>query len=281
MIKQNTPEWEQIRKKHLGASDAPVVMEVSPWKTPFQLWEEKLGLRPAQFQTAAMSRGHDLEAQALQAYNDYTGNAASSEVVFHPDKKWMMASLDGLSLDRSTVVEIKCPGKDDHFVASKGKVPEKYYPQLQHQLAVIGLNLLHYFSYSESSFHLVEVERDDKYIQKLYAKEECFWQKVLDFDPPNLTDKDFVRKSGSEWEEAAARWAASNAKLKEIEQQEKAFRQRLIELAENQSCQGGGIQLQKVVRRGAVDYSGIPQIAGIDLDKYRKPPVETWRLKQC
>ena len=42
---QGTSEWLENRKNHIGASDAPVVMGVSPWDTPYKLWENKLGRR--------------------------------------------------------------------------------------------------------------------------------------------------------------------------------------------------------------------------------------------
>lgn len=278
MIKQNTPEWLEMRKKHLGASDAPVVMGVSPWKSPFQLWEEKLGLRKSQFTSAAMQRGHDLEPKALEMYNNCTSQCAVPEVVFHPEKKWMLASLDGISLDRSMVVEIKCPGKEDHYLASTGKIPEKYYPQLQHQLAVIGLDLLHYFSYREDSFHLVEVERDEEYIQKLYAEEGAFWKNVMDFEPPSLCDRDYIRKEDLDWQNIAKDWVAVKKELEDIKQKEKECRVRLIELTNGQSCQGGGIRVRKIVRKGAINYPEIPELSGVDLEKYRKASIETWKL---
>ena len=168
MIKQNTQEWLELRKSHIGASDAPIILGQSPWKTAFQLWEEKLGLREPQQINAAMMRGHELEQIARSAYSKHTGVMVEPEVVFHTEKEWMMASLDGLSLDRSIVVEIKCPGEIDHNIAAQGKVPAKYYAQLQHQLAVIGLKRLHYFSYREDSYHIVEVDRDDAFIKRLY-----------------------------------------------------------------------------------------------------------------
>jgi predicted phage-related endonuclease len=43
-MQQQTPEWLEFRKNKIGASDAPIIMETSPWKTPYQLWLEKLSL---------------------------------------------------------------------------------------------------------------------------------------------------------------------------------------------------------------------------------------------
>lgn len=278
MIKQNTPEWLEMRKNHIGASDAAAILGLSPWKTAFQLWEEKLGLRPGTQMNEAMRRGHELEPIARQAYNEHTGNSSEPEVAFHPTRKWMMASLDGISLDRSMVVEIKCPGAKDHELASKGEIPEKYYPQLQHQLAVIGLNLLHYFSYKDGEFHLIEVERDEKFIQKMYAKEEEFWQNIQNFEAPALSEKDYVKRGDVEWCSIAQKWLGTKLRLATAKEDEKEYREKLINLANNQNCQGFGVGVQKVVRKGSVDYSAIPELSGIDLEKHRKNPIETWRI---
>lgn len=277
-IKQNTPEWLAMRKNKIGASDAPILMEVSPWKTPYQLWEEKLGLSKQKDQNFAMRRGHSLEPKALQAYNDYTGNFCAPEVVFHQERKYMMSSLDGLSLDRSMVVEIKCPGKNDHDIAANGDIPEKYYPQLQHQLATIGLNELHYFSYSENGYHLIEVPRDEKYIENLYKIEEAFWNNLKTFESPALTDRDYKEKNDPVWEEHAKNWVSVNSQIKELKFKEKECRDLLINLSEDRNCCGAGIKLQKILRKGSVDYKSVPVLEGIDLEQYRNPPITSWRF---
>ena len=274
MIQQNTPEWLEMRKNKIGASDAPIIMGVSPWKTPYQLWEEKLDLAPQPDMTHVMRRGHELEPIARQVYNDYTGNCAEPEVVIHPEREWMMASLDGISLDRSIVLEIKCPGKRDHDIAGSGKVPEKYYPQLQHQLACIGANSLHYFSYTDDGFHLVEVERDDKYIASLYTKEGEFYKMMQNFEAPPLADADFEERDDAEWLSIANELREIQA----LKKKESELKKRLIFLSQNRSCKGGGLKFRKSVGKGSVDYNAIPALEGLDLEKYRRPPVERWRL---
>ena len=39
---QGTPEWLEFRRTMVMASDSPVIMGVSPWKTPLQLYHEKV-----------------------------------------------------------------------------------------------------------------------------------------------------------------------------------------------------------------------------------------------
>ena len=38
----NSPE---TRRNFIGGSDAPAIMGVSPWDTPYTCWEKKVGLR--------------------------------------------------------------------------------------------------------------------------------------------------------------------------------------------------------------------------------------------
>lgn len=278
MIQQNTEEWLELRKSKIGASDAPVILGVSPWKSPYQLWQEKLGLSNDHQMNSSMKRGHDLEPVALEKYNETVGYKLSPTVVFHPKIEWMMASLDGLSEDRKIAVEIKCPGKEDHFIASQGRIPDKYFPQLQHQLAVIGLPMIHYFSFSDENFHLVEVHRDEKYIEHLISEEGAFWNKVQNFECPELTERDFVERNDNNWSYIANQWRKAHERLKKAEHEESLLRQNLISLAEGQSCLGAGIKVQKIIRKGSVDYKSIPELKGVDLDKYRKGVSESWRI---
>lgn len=277
-IQQGSEEWHAMRKFHLGASDAPVVMGCSPWKTSYQLWEEKMGLRESTRNTAAMMRGIEMEPLALQAYNDSTGRKSEPTVLFHEEHKFMMASLDGF--DGEVIVEIKCPGVKDHDLAAKGIIPDKYYPQLQHQLAVADKKLLHYFSYSPESYYLLEVERDEEYISNLYEKEKEFWHCVQNFAPPSFSDDDYRVRTDSEWIEASQNWKKSHDGIMKLKEDEKYWRERLIELAGVHSTEGAGVRLKKVKKAGVIDYKAIPEIQDqdINLEKYRKAPIEYWKI---
>lgn len=272
-------EWLKMRKQFVGASDAPVIMNgIHFQKTPYKLWREKLGLSGGTQDNWAMRYGRETEEPARKAYEKYTGEIMTPQVVFHPDKNFMMASLDGLNFNGDLAVEIKCPGYQDHEAAKQGKVPEKYYPQLQHQLACIGINELHYFSFREGEGVLVEVQRDPEYIEALYQKEGNFWDKVLNLSAPDLTEKDFEEKDTPEWIEVATRWAKRQPLLKALEAEEKEDRALLISLAGEGNAVGHGVKVSKIVRKGNVDYKAIPELIGVDLESYRKKAIESWRL---
>jgi putative phage-type endonuclease len=65
---QGSLEWHEHRKRHRNASQTPAVLGLSPWMTPFQLWEIKTGRAPQPEVTAAMAHGTKLEPMAREAY---------------------------------------------------------------------------------------------------------------------------------------------------------------------------------------------------------------------
>lgn len=252
-------------------------MEVSPWKTPYQLWLEKTsGELPAI--SAYQKRGMELEELARQTFEKKTGIIMFPKVVLHPTFDWMMASLDGIDIDGQSIVEIKCPGQIDHDTAKAGKIPEKYIPQLQHQLAVTGLKLACYFSFDGTDGVILEMKRDNDYIEPMLCIEKAFWEYIESCTPPPLKDRDFVNRQDLEWRETSQKWLETQKRLVDLGSEEKILRESLIRMAGNQSCHGGGIKLTRSVRKGAVQYAQVPELQGIDLEKYRKSPSEYWRL---
>jgi putative phage-type endonuclease len=293
---QGSLEWLEMRKTHIMASDAPVIMGMSPWSTPLQLWEEKLGLKEPFSGNFATQRGTELEPLALEAYNNHTGNGASPCVVFSEETPWMGASLDGLSKCGKIVVEIKCPGKKNHNLAAFGKIPPEYFAQLQHQLYTSGNNMLHYFSYSEESCYLIEVLRDEVFIKKMLEAEKKFWDMLNNFESPEMMKDDikkkFVQVSCAEWSEISEevkvilvekkalkeQESSLKSQLKHLEAREAKLKAILVAISKGENAEGNGIKLELTSRKGLVDYSIIPELEGVDLEKYRKPSSESWKV---
>ena len=83
------------------------MLGVSPWQTPYQLWQLKLGLIEQEV-TPAMRHGSDMESAARAAYEKQTGRVMQPLVVVDGEYS---ASLDGMTLAGDRIVEIKCPVK--------------------------------------------------------------------------------------------------------------------------------------------------------------------------
>lgn len=276
--KQNTPEWAEMRKNYIGASDASAIMEKSPWKTPYTLWLEKLGFGEEKQMTASMSRGHELEPIARDVFMQETGIIVVPQVVFSSEYKFMMSSLDGMDLDKTTIVEIKCPGKVDHECAMDGQIPDKYKPQLTHQMIVTGLKKCFYLSYSETSYKILEVYLDEEEANELIKKEQEFYQCVINMEPPSFTEKDYILRTDQEYIENALRLKHVNLKLKELENEQENLKKWFIDTSGQSNTKGGGITVTKIVRKGTPKYKEIPELKDVNLDLHRGPSSIYWRV---
>lgn len=283
-MKQNTQEWLKLRKDYIGASDAPVIMGVSPFKrsdglrkTPHVLWMEKLDLLPAEAETSAMRYGKEMEEAARQSYEEKVGDFFTPKVCFHKDINYLMASLDGISIDGKKIVEIKNANAQDHALSKTKKVPGKYYPQLQHQLACIGLDGMHYFSFHKGEGVIVEVYREDTYLEEMYDKEKEFWDCVQNFKAPALTDNDY-RERDKEWYKHASRVLELKERRKTLEKEEKEAEEALSTMSQGQNSFFDDLRYTGSIRKGSVDYKKIPDLEGINLEAYRKPSSSMWTL---
>lgn len=276
-LQQNTEEWLEFRKGKLGGSDAPIIMGVSPWKTPYDLWLEKLGLGKS-YTNEAMQRGHDLEDSARALFEEENNLLVFPKVIVHKEYEWMIASLDGIDIGGEKIVEIKCPGKQDHSQALSGEVPEKYYPQLQHQIEVAGVESAYYFSFDGQKGVTLEVYRDDSYIKNMIEKEREFYECLQELTPPPLGNKDYAQRNDGLWQEVSERWRNAKEQLKELEKSEKELRETLIHLAGDKNCIGSGVKVLKTAKRGMIDYKAIPELEGVDLENYRKEAITCWRI---
>lgn len=276
-MQQRSKEWHELRRTKIGASDAPIIMGMG-FRTPYQLWREKMGMDPPQQSNSAMEWGLFLEPRALAEVSRELKIDFEPNVVVSDEYPWMMASFDGISPCGQYVVEVKCPGEKDHAIAMNGEIPQKYIYQLVHQLIVSKLDTLYYFSYSEESWNLIQFDRNDTEVRQLIKEERKFWDLMQSGEPPELTDSDYVRHSSSEWFIQAANFSIARQEIKKWQEKEEEVKQRLIELADGRNAMGGGIKLMKVLKKGTVDYKVIPEIQEVDLEKYRKPPSEYWRV---
>ena|SRR5271170_632170 len=110
------------------------------------------------------------------------------------------------------------------------------------------------------------VEEQKKFLQWLGQKRSCF------------VDDGFVEILSMEWEECSRRWIDVNKKIKELEIELEALRDRLVSLSSGSNCRGFGISVSSIKRKGNIDYSKIPELKNVDLEKYRKPETESWRV---
>ena len=245
-LQQGSAEWLLWRKGIVGAgeegaaeltlggSEIAPLMYLSPYATPFDLYQQKMGLVQKEFSPYAikvMNRGTFLEPFARKFYEKgnyflWNGNKYEpvdrDEVVtrqlcaIHPEKLWMRTSLDGLTEDNATVLEIKSPASlDNHTKQTKdGIVPAYRYPQLQWQIAVMrehfeGVEKVDYISFYKeiknepedllnppegwepefgfTDMKVIPVAPNEEFIQEIIRRAEIFIEHLREQRPPAPT----------------------------------------------------------------------------------------------
>lgn len=279
-LEQGTQDWLDFRKNYIGASEAPIVMGVNPWTTPNMLWRTRLGLLQKPNPNDAMLRGNRLEPIARDKFIEETGIQVKPKVLVNDSYNWLLASYDGISNDNKYAVEIKCPGRTDHECAMDGVIPEKYIPQLAQQMLIADLSSIFYFSFNETSYRILEINRSSYDEKSLLKATKQFWEDLNDLREPPLCDKDFVIQQDQEWYLLTDEWKRISAQRKDLEEKEENLRNLIVLRAKDRNVQGNGVRVSKIIRKGNVEYKGIPQLMGIDLEQHRKPPILTYRISE-
>lgn len=274
---QGSEEWLALRRTKITATDARVIMQVDPWKTKKQLYEEKLGIGKPKKQTYYMKRGLDLEDGIRDHLEKKYGLQFQKVTIV---RGIFLASLDAMSNDGSVIAEIKCPGIKDHELACRGIIPDKYYPQLQFTLHVSGLDFMYYESSADGqASEMIIVKRNQIYIDDMIEKCKDFYQMILNDIEPECEDRDFIERNDTAWESYAIEYQELDRKIQELEEEKKRVRKYLIYLSESKNSKGCGISLKKVSRKGSLDYSKLLlNLNDIDVEQYRKQPTAEWRI---
>ena len=73
---QGSAEWHEHRRHHRNASETPGVLGLSPWMTPYQLWQLKTGPAAAGGHSGDAAR-HPAGAAAREAYEKRPATSCS------------------------------------------------------------------------------------------------------------------------------------------------------------------------------------------------------------
>ena len=299
-IRQRTPEWERWRSEGVTASEAPIVLGVSPYKTPWRLWAERVGLvRPEDLSgNPHVKRGVALEDTARQAFEARFGTLllpVCGESDTHPV---LRASFDGIT-DQGSPVELKAPSQGTwaELCRERESAPafRLYYPQLQHQLYVAGAELGWLAFYFAGELEVFEVRRDEPLLVTLLERALAFWEAVTTRrEPERDPARDLYVPSG----EALAHWTALAAEYRALAEVAEGHEQALTAvkgalddlegtLVDLMGAfvvgEAAGLKVTRYLQSGAVDYKAalkalVPELAAETLERYRRKSAERVRV---
>jgi len=185
-------EWLEKRKESIGGSDAGAIMGyIGEWGSPLTVFLHKKGLAKSKEMSLAAKRGKILEP-VIREYMcaDYPVIVEKVPYMFyHPKYPFISANIDGVICANDAVfikgdthpiqgiggLEIKTTKSGYGY--SENEIPDGHYCQVQHYMAVTGLDwfvLSAYFLESEEIKYYV-IRRNDDFISMLMQKEFEFW----------------------------------------------------------------------------------------------------------
>jgi putative phage-type endonuclease len=208
-------EWQAKRQKQvgIGGSDAGTLLGLNSFKDEYTLYLEKIGELEPSVAGEAAEWGHELEPIVANKWVERHGKGLGLEIehfnylLGSKEYPFMLANIDRLIRkgDSFGILEVKTAseylnGEWQHGEiladgTGSGKVPEKYYAQLQHYFAVTGLEWGYFASLvGGNKLYSVYVERNEAYIQKLIEIELLFSQRLEMRIPPEINGSETCKQ---------------------------------------------------------------------------------------
>lgn len=241
-----TDEQKSKRKNGLGASDSPIIMGYSSYKTPYELYLEKTGIVDSDDElTEQQYWGHALEPLIIQRFAQETGfEVTFPDTVYHKKYPFIFANLDGWIASENAVVEAKCVNsfqKKQWDAAESDGIPLNYLIQIAKQVAIMDASkgycavLIGGMEYMQFLY-----ERDLELEALIIQADIEFWHYVtnrIEPDPMNTSDCRLKFKTPNADKIATSTFKTSHAlaellnvkiKLKQLTEEEDLFKMHLM-----------------------------------------------------
>jgi putative phage-type endonuclease len=299
-VSQRSEEWRTWRLQGVSASEAAVIMNQSPYKTPWRLYAEKIGLVLEQNldNNPLIQAGIRQEPLALQRFEE------KHDVLLLPvcgeSERFplMRASFDGLS-EQNEPVEVKCPHEttflDVVLNREWSEAYKLYWHQVQQQLLVSEAERGFLFFYHDGQDVEFEIRRDENFINSLIQTAMTFWANVKNRKEPNKDpERDlYIPKGASEmaWQKLAANYRQNQQLLEDIKGQieviqfqQAHYEKALVEMmGDYLAAEHSGVRVNRYLAQGVIDYKAaikalIPDCPEATLEAYRKPSAQRIRM---
>lgn len=278
---QGSKEWHEERAKGIGGSEIAIVLGISPYRTRYSLWLEKCGLKQPDdiSHLPHVQRGVMAEPVARKLMEDRLQCKLTPKT--WPQNGIVRLSDDGGNEETKQLIEVKAMGLVDHQAAHCGKIPDYYKVQCVWALGVTGYERCWFTSIrpeDNNDLAIIEVLPDNELFLSMKQEAEKFWKLVETRTPPEMTNKDYLvvesgiilddleiyKKAKTDYERAKAEYESAQEKL--------------VGHAGENSIMGAWGKITRFTKKGSVNYKAIPELKGVDLEKYRSEPSFQTRI---
>lgn len=187
-------KWLEARALGIGGSDAAVIMGMNPYKSPYQLWLEKTGQAeaPDLSDNQYVYWGTKNEANIADWFQEETGRKVKRlGTLRSKEYPFMLANVDRTVVGENAGLEIKTAGVRQYRKWKDNEIPDAYYCQCLHYMAVTGADYWYIavlLGGNEAKWK--RIERNEEDIQHLIMAETDFWKLVETKTPPPVDGSD-------------------------------------------------------------------------------------------
>lgn len=192
-----TDEQRAKRVDGIGASDTPIIMGYSSYKTPYQLYLEKTGVIESDEEiTEQQYWGNALEPLIIKRFAEENDvNISFPDTVYHPDYPYIFANLDGWIESENAVIECKCANafqRKEWDMALTDGIPLVYLIQIAKQCAITNATRGYCaVLIGGSEYKQFIYERDAQLEDIIIEADKEFWHCVQNrIEPPPLNTSD-------------------------------------------------------------------------------------------
>lgn len=193
-IEMQHDDWLDWRRKGLGGSDIAAICGMSRYKSPMEVYLDKLGEIPPIPDNPKMKAGRIIEPVVADWFAEETGmKVIKQNAIFqHPNHPHMLANIDRWLPGQNAGLECKntaeyCRGDWEGTTA-----PTEYILQANHYMAVTNADRWYIAVLIGGwDFQWRVIERDEELIKNLITIEDEFWNNnILAKQPPALSHQD-------------------------------------------------------------------------------------------
>jgi putative phage-type endonuclease len=266
---------EQQRKERLlgiGGSDMPIIMGLSSYKTPYQLYLEKIGeAETSNEMTNPQYWGSKLEGIIRDEFAERNKvTVETPETIVHPFSDFLRANIDGYIPEWNAILEVKCAssfmahewGEDGSDV-----IPMQYLVQVAHYCAVTNADCAYIaVLIGGNDYREFKYIRDMDIERKVIDEATKFWQRVQDRNPPDAVnqvdlrlmfpkhDPEKTKTIDTPVAEQLTQLSETRFKIKALTEVEEKYRFNIMQFMQDAEClvdgQGKPIISWKANKRG-------------------------------
>jgi putative phage-type endonuclease len=196
----NEEEWLNRKKQGIGGSEISALLDVNPYKTPYQLWLDKTGRSPPLPDNKYLRAGKLMEPVIVEFFQQETNyeilkNSEENHLYLHPEHSFILGTPDRIYRDlegKEGILECK----NTRFPISLDNFPKSWLCQLQYYMGLTKIEQGEIAFLSQGvDFTHIKFEFVPEFYNYMIEKAVDFWEKHIQTDiPPPLETSGDVEK---------------------------------------------------------------------------------------